>query len=80
MPTDPIYYQANREFILNRQKAYYHEKQANNPEYKAKRNEYMKVYLVEYMKAKRRYNAEAKLLRMLLNTIEERSEHTAHQK
>ena len=66
MATDPEYYRANREFILTRQKAYYHEKQANNPEYKAKRNEYMKEYLVEYMKKRRVIQKEAKLLRLIL--------------
>ena len=66
MATDPNYYKANREFILTRQKAYYHEKQANNPEYKAKRNEYMKEYLVEYMKKRRVIQKEAKLLSLIL--------------
>ncbi len=66
MATDPVYYKNNREFILNRQKAYYHEKQANNPEYKAKRNEYMKEYLVDYMKKRRVFKKEANLLRLIL--------------
>ena len=38
------YYQTHREALLANQKAYYHRRQANDPEYKARRKEYMLEY------------------------------------
>ena len=38
------YYQTHREAMLASQKAYYHRRQANDPEYKARRKEYMLEY------------------------------------
>lgn len=66
MATDPIYYKANRELILTRQKAYYHEKQANNPEYIARRKEYMREYMREYSKKHRSLQKENKILMTIL--------------
>lgn len=38
------YYQTHREALLANQKAYYYRKQANDPEYRARRKEYMLEY------------------------------------
>jgi hypothetical protein len=74
------YYQTHREAMLASQKAYYYRKQANDPEYKARRKEYMleynmrdnmrdyrRDYMREYSRKRYSIQKETKILMAILS-------------
>lgn len=60
------YYQTHREVMCANQRAYYYRKQANDPEYRARRKEYMREYMLDYTRKRRSIQKENKILLAIL--------------